>query len=77
MTELFKVVGLHARPATEQGTPPGDEILRGLDLKGEPAEVTMKGYGARIFQHEVDHLNGKVYLDRMPDLTSLSYTIVL
>jgi len=51
--------------------------LRGLDLRGQPAEVTMKGYGARIFQHEVDHLGGNVYLDRMPDLTTLSYTIVL
>ena len=52
-------------------------ILRGLDAKGNPAEVTMSGYGARIFQHEIDHTNGMVYLDRMPDLKSLGYTVVL
>lgn len=52
-------------------------VLRGLDIHADPVEVTMKGYGARIFQHECDHLDGKVYLDRMPDLTTLAYTIVL
>lgn len=52
-------------------------ILQGLDPKGNEVEVTMEGYGARIFQHEVDHLDGKVYLDRMPDLETLGYTLVL
>lgn len=52
-------------------------ILRGLDMKGNPAEVVMEDYAARIFQHEVDHLDGKVYLDRMPNLETLGYTIVL
>jgi peptide deformylase len=52
-------------------------ILRGIDHKGEPAEVEMSDYVARIFQHEVDHTLGHVYLDRMPDLTTLGYTIVL
>jgi peptide deformylase len=52
-------------------------ILRGYDEKGEPAEVRMDGYIARIFQHEIDHTDGHVYLDRMPDLTTLSYTVTL
>lgn len=52
-------------------------ILRGLDQKADDAEIVMEDYAARIFQHEVDHLDGKVYLDRMPDLTTLGYTIVL
>lgn len=49
-------------------------VLRGLDVNGEPAEVRVKGYPARIFQHEIDHTDGHVYVDRMPDLTTLSYT---
>jgi len=39
MTELFQVAGLHARPATEQGATPGDEILKGLDLIVRSGEV--------------------------------------
>ncbi len=39
MTDLFQVAGLHARPATEQGATPGDEILKGLDLTVRSGEV--------------------------------------
>jgi peptide deformylase len=28
---------------------------------------------AAVVQHETDHLGGKLYLDRMPDLTTLTY----
>ncbi len=51
-------------------------ILRGLDENGEELELDASGFLARIFQHEVDHTDGHIYLDRMPDLTSLSYTVV-
>lgn len=51
-------------------------ILRGLDRNGDPVEVPMEGYGARIFQHEVDHTDGHVYLDRA-DLKTMGYTVVL
>jgi peptide deformylase len=52
-------------------------ILRGLDREGAPIEWRAEGFVARIFQHEVDHTDGHIYLDRMPDLTTLAYTIVL
>ncbi|MGZ8427555.1 MAG: peptide deformylase, partial [Candidatus Binatia bacterium] len=32
-----------------------------------------KGFHARVIQHEFDHLNGKVYLDRMGDLSTLTF----
>ncbi|HYM62395.1 MAG TPA: peptide deformylase [Thermoanaerobaculia bacterium] len=51
--------------------------LKGIDPKGDRAEIEVDGFTARIFQHEVDHTDGYVYLDRMPDLTTLGYTIVL
>lgn len=51
--------------------------LRAVDHEGEPIDVEMNGFTARIFQHEVDHTDGHVYLDRMPDLRTLGYTIVL
>ncbi|MFW2333146.1 Fe-S cluster assembly ATPase SufC [Ilumatobacter sp.] len=39
MTELFQVDGLRARPATEQGATPADDILRGLSLTVDAGEI--------------------------------------
>lgn len=46
---------------------------RGLDLSGLPIVGLAHGFTARVFQHEVDHLDGKFYLDRMDDLSSLTF----
>ena len=51
--------------------------IRGFDHDGDEVNMEASGFTARIFQHEVDHTDGHVYLDRMPDLTTLGYTIVL
>ena len=51
--------------------------LRGIDHEGEAVDIEIDGFTARIFQHEIDHTDGHVYLDRMPDLTTLGYTIIL
>lgn len=51
--------------------------IRAVDHEGNPAELEVDGLAARIFQHEIDHTDGHVYLDRMPDLTTLGYTVVL
>ena len=40
-------------------------ILRAVDLDGHPFEIRADGWLARIFQHEFDHLNGILYLDRL------------
>ncbi len=36
-----------------------------LDHHGEPQVINASGWHARILQHEIDHLNGTVYIDRM------------
>lgn len=51
--------------------------VRGVDHDGDVVDTEIEGFTARIFQHEIDHTNGNVYLDRMPDLRTLGYTIVL
>ncbi len=51
--------------------------MRGIDHDGDPIELELDDFTARIFQHEIDHTNGNVYLDKMSDLTTLAYTIVL
>jgi peptide deformylase len=40
-------------------------ILDGMDEKGAPLHIEAEGWLARVFQHEVDHLDGKLYLDRL------------
>jgi len=45
---------------------------RGRDRQGEPVEGEAEGLFARILQHEVDHLDGILFLMRMPDLRYLS-----
>jgi len=44
-----------------------------LDRNGKKIKITAEGFFARVIQHEFDHLMGKVYLDRMPDLKTLSH----
>jgi peptide deformylase len=41
--------------------------LRGHDLRGAPVSIHAEDLLARIFQHETDHLDGVLYLDRLPD----------
>lgn len=40
-------------------------LLRAIDLEGEPYEIDATGWLARIFQHENDHLDGVLYVDRL------------
>jgi peptide deformylase len=42
-------------------------ILRATDLDGEAYEIVADGWLARIFQHEYDHLDGVLYMDRLDD----------
>jgi peptide deformylase len=46
--------------------------IRGTDLNGKPVKIKAEGLLARIFQHELDHLNGTLFIDRA-DPNSLHY----
>jgi len=39
--------------------------VTGLDERAEPVEIEARGWYARILQHEIDHLNGRLYVDSM------------
>lgn len=47
--------------------------VRALSPEGEPLAFEAEGFVARVIQHEVDHLDGILFLDRMEDLSSLSF----
>jgi peptide deformylase len=40
--------------------------VEGLDLGGEPVRIEASGLEARVLQHEIDHLDGVLILDRAP-----------
>ena len=46
--------------------------VRAWDRDGKDIELDIKGLTAGTFQHEVDHLDGKVFLDRVEDTRSLA-----
>jgi peptide deformylase len=46
--------------------------VRYLDRDGEPQEEVRRGLTAGTFQHEVDHLDGILFLDRVADPTTFS-----
>jgi peptide deformylase len=50
---------------------------RGFDPRGDAVEREAEGFHARVIQHEVDHLIGRLYPTRMRDLTQLGFTSVL
>jgi len=41
-------------------------VVSGVDLEQKPVEIEATGWFARIFQHEFDHLNGIIYVDKLP-----------
>jgi peptide deformylase len=47
--------------------------VQALDRSGKSLEFVATDFHARVIQHEWDHLNGKVYLDRMGDLSTLTF----
>jgi peptide deformylase len=46
---------------------------RGFDLEGARIERTVEGFHARVVQHEVDHLDGILYPDRIRDLRNFGF----
>jgi peptide deformylase len=47
-------------------------VVKAETLEGEPLEIETSGLLARALQHEVDHLNGILFIDRMSSATKVS-----
>jgi peptide deformylase len=50
---------------------------RGFDLHGAPIDRTVEGFHARVVQHEVDHLDGVLYPQRIRDMRNFGFEDVL
>jgi peptide deformylase len=47
--------------------------VEALDRRGRPLDFVARGFHARVVQHEHDHLRGRVYLDCMDSLDTLTH----
>lgn len=52
-----------------------DEVtVEALSRDGTQNRINAKGFFAVVLQHEIDHLYGKLFIDRMEDISSLCFT---
>ena len=49
--------------------------VKALDASGQPLRLTAEGFLARVFQHEIDHTNGIVFIDHIKDDTSAFFKL--
>jgi peptide deformylase len=49
--------------------------IKALNVNGLPFRVTAEGFLARIFQHEIDHCNGLVFIDHIKDQPEAFYQL--
>lgn len=47
-------------------------LVRGLDEQGRPLKLQAQGLLARVFQHEVDHLDGVLFTDKASDVRQVT-----
>ena len=41
--------------------------VKGMGLDNRPVRIKARGWGARVLQHEIDHLDGILFIDRVED----------
>lgn len=47
--------------------------VHALDREGNPLDLELKGFLATVFQHEFDHLDGRLYVDHLKDPALLAF----
>ncbi|MBN1271755.1 MAG: peptide deformylase [Candidatus Aminicenantes bacterium] len=47
---------------------PFQAVIKGITLEGKEVNLEAEGLAARVFCHEIDHLNGKLFIDRLSPL---------
>ncbi|GAA1000016.1 MULTISPECIES: peptide deformylase [Streptomyces violaceusniger group] len=61
--------GCLSLPGVEAGTPRHDHVvIEGVTMTGEPVRIEGTGFFARCLQHECDHLDGGLFIDRLTGL---------
>lgn len=72
--QLLDIEGCLSVPDLRGAVPRFEKVrLEALGRDGKPYTLTATGFHARVIQHECDHLDGDVYLDRMKNLKTLGF----
>ena len=53
---------------TEKVARPSHVVIKGLDLEGNERIIEAEGALARVFCHEIDHVNGKLFFENLAPL---------
>jgi peptide deformylase len=73
-TVAFGMEGCLSIPGLRGEVPRWTRVrLTATTPEGRPVDTVMAGMRARVLQHEVDHLDGILYLDRMTDFSRFGY----
>jgi peptide deformylase len=48
-------------------------VVRAMNRAGGPIELSAAGFFARVIQHELDHLDGLMFLERMSNFKTLTH----
>jgi len=48
-------------------------LVKAMDINGKRIQVEAQGLLATVFQHEIDHLDGKLFVDRVSDPNLITY----
>jgi peptide deformylase len=66
--EVLEEGCLSVPAVNEKITRPSRVVVKGVDLNGEEKIIEAEGLLARVFCHEIDHINGKLIIDRLSPL---------
>lgn len=70
--EVVGMEGCLSIPGWQGEVPRADQItVKATDLNNRDVRIKLEGWPARVVQHEIDHLDGILYTDRMRDEDSL------
>ena len=70
--EVVGIEGCLSIPGWQGEVPRADQItVRAMDVNGRDVRLKLDGWVARVVQHEIDHLDGILFTDRMRDEDSL------
>ncbi len=70
--EITAMEGCLSIPGWQGDVPRADQItVKATDLNNRDVRLKLEGWAARVVQHEIDHLDGILYTDRMRDEDSL------
>ncbi len=63
--EEYGVEGCLSAPGLQGQVPRAEKVtIEGINEEGEKVKISAEGFLARVFQHEIDHLDGKIFIDR-------------